>query len=54
MFFIPENLTAGEYTVQLRFVNPAESISKKILPLRLSNDHEIRDGIYELAKITVE
>ncbi len=54
VFFISENLTAGEYTVQLRFVNPAESISKKNLPLRLSNDHEIRDGIYELAKITVE
>ena len=54
VFFIPDDLKAGEYTVQMRFVNPAEEISKKVMPLRLSNDHEIRDGFYELARITIE
>ena len=53
VFFIPEDLKAGKYTVQMRFVNPAEGVSKKIMPLRLSNDHEIRDGFYELAKVTI-
>ena len=53
VFFLPEDIKAGEYKLQMRFVNPAEGISKKILPLRLSNDHEIRDGFYELASVTV-
>ena len=53
-FFIPDDLKAGEYTVYMRFVNPAETVAKKILPLRLSNDHELRDGIYEIAKVTIE
>ena len=53
VFFITEDLKAGEYTVQMRFVNPAEGVSKKIMPLRLSNDHEVRDGFYELAKVTI-
>ena len=54
VFFTPQGLSVGEYTVQLRFVNPAESLAKDIMPLRLSNDHEIRDGFYELAKMTVK
>ena len=53
LFLIPEDLKAGDYTVQLRFVNPAEGVSKKVMPLRLSNDREIRDGFYELAKVTI-
>ena len=53
LFLIPEDLKAGDYTVQLRFVNPAEGVSKKVIPLRLSNDREIRDGFYELAKVTI-
>ena len=54
VFFVPEDLKAGEYRILMRFVNPAEEISKKIMPLRLSNDHETTGGIYELAKVTVE
>ena len=54
VFFIPEDLKAGDYTVQIRFVNPAEEVTKKVMPLRLSNDHEIRDGFYELAHVTIE
>ncbi|MBQ9902438.1 MAG: DUF4832 domain-containing protein [Clostridia bacterium] len=54
VFFIPDDLKAGEYSVQVRFVNPAEETSKKVLPLRLSNDHEIREGIYELASVIIE
>ena len=54
VFFIPEDLKAGEYRVYMRFVNPAETVSKKVMPLRLSNDHEYKSGIYELAKVTIE
>lgn len=54
VFFIPEDLKAGEYTVQIRFVSPAEGISKKVMPLRLSNDHELRDGFYELARVVIQ
>lgn len=50
---IPENLQSGTYTVYARFVNPAGSISKNAMPLRLSNDHELSDGFYELAKVTI-
>ena len=53
VFLIPDDLKAGQYTVQVRFINPAEGSSKKVMPLRLSNDHEVRDGIYELAKVTI-
>ena len=54
VFFIPDDLKAGEYAVQIRFVNPAENAGRKVMPLRLSNDHEIRDGFYELAQTTIE
>ena len=52
-FFIPEDLKAGEYTVSMRFVNPAETVTGNVMPLRLSNDHEIRNGLYELARVTI-
>ena len=54
VFFIPDDLKAGEYSILMRFVNPAEDNSKKVMPLRLSNDHEINNGMYELAKVTIE
>ena len=54
VFFIPEELKAGEYIVRARFVNPAEEVSKTVMPLRLSNNNEIRDGFYELAHLIVE
>ena len=53
-FFIPEDLNSGEYIVQMRFVNPAEEIADKAMPLRLSNDNEIWNGYYELGTVTVE
>ena len=53
VFFIPEDLKAGEYTVSMRFVNPAEELTGNVMPLRLSNDHEQRNGLYELAKVTI-
>lgn len=51
---LPEDLKAGEYTACLRFVNSSESVSKKVMPLRLANDHAVRDGVYEIAHITIE
>ena len=39
--------------MSMRFVNPAEELSGNVLPLRLSNDHEQRNGLYELARVTI-
>ena len=54
-FFFPEDdLNPGEYSVRVRFVNPAEEISRKVMPLRLSNNHETRDGFYIISSVTVK
>lgn len=52
-FLLPDGMTNGEYTVCMRFVNSAELISKKVLPLRLSNNHEYKKGVYELAAVSL-
>lgn len=51
---LPDDIKAGAYTACLRFVNPSEAISKNVMPLRLANDHMVRDGVYEIAHMVVE
>lgn len=50
--FLPEELEAGDYTLCLHFVNPAKSLSDAAKPLRLSNNNETMDGIYQIASFT--
>lgn len=47
---IPESLDSGEYTVTLRFVNPAEGfVINDPKPMKLANNNAIQDGVYEVA-----
>lgn len=53
-FFLPDEMEQGEYTLCVRFVNPAESVSAAAKPLRLSNNNESSSGIYKLASVTAK
>ena len=52
IFFLPDEIDDGEYTLCARFVNPSESISKNVKPLNLANNNLYRSGIYKLASVT--
>ena len=54
VFFIPDETIPGDYTLRVRFINPAETLSEKAKPLLLSNDNALENGVYELAAITAQ
>ena len=53
IFFLPEEMEAGDYEVRVRFVSPLEEKDSHARPLRLSNDNEVTDGVYRVASVTV-
>lgn len=54
IFFLPDEIDEGEYTLCVRFINPSESISKNVKPLNLANNNSYRSGIYKLASVIAE
>ncbi len=48
------NLSTGEYTVTVRFVNPVEDISECVMALTLANNNALGDGVYEIATVTAK
>ena len=52
-FTLPKRMKHREYSVRMRVVNPAETLSNAAKPMKLANNHAVTDGIYEIATIKV-
>lgn len=51
---LPKNLKNGEYSVRFRVVNPSETLSHMAKPMKLANNNDVSDGIYEIASVKVK